>query len=92
MYKLPSLKLLITFESAARHLSFKEAANELYVTPSAVSHQVRSLENSLNITLFKRFNRSIELTKEGESFFQDIAHAIRTIHTATESMMDNEMQ
>lgn len=88
MRKLPSLKLLVTFESAARHLSFKKAANELFVTPSAVSHQVRTLEEALGTPLFVRSNRSIELTKEGRAYFQDISHAIRTIYTATDSLME----
>lgn len=87
MRKLPSIKLLVTFEAAARHLSFKEAAKELFVTPSAVSHQVRVLEQALNTALFKRSNRSIELTQEGRRYFEEISQAIGTIYTATESLM-----
>lgn len=88
MRKLPSIKLLVTFEAAARHLSFKDAANELFVTPSAVSHQVRTLEEALNTTLFIRSNRAIELTQQGQAYFQQISQAIRTIYSATESIMD----
>ncbi|MEC8428945.1 MAG: LysR family transcriptional regulator [Pseudomonadota bacterium] len=87
MRKLPSIKLLVTFEAAARHLSFKDAADELFVSPSAVSHQIRTLETALNTSLFARSNRSIELTREGHAYFQEISQAIRTIHRATESLM-----
>ncbi|QUX97261.1 LysR family transcriptional regulator [Marinomonas sp. CT5] len=64
--QLPSLNAIKAFESAARLNSFKEAANELNVTPTAISHQIRALEDSLNIRLFERRTRAVTLTKEGE--------------------------
>lgn len=57
MFKLPSINLLLTLESAARHLSFKKAADELCVTPATVSHQIKVLETALNTQLFVRYNR-----------------------------------
>ena len=55
--RLPPLKSLRSFEAAARHLSFSKAAEELFVTPAAVSHQVKALEEWLGVSLFKRLNR-----------------------------------
>ncbi len=60
--RLPPLNALKVFESAARHLSLKQAAQELNVTPAAVSHQVKLLEEYLGIPLFRRLNRGMELT------------------------------
>lgn len=64
---LPSLLSLRVFEAAARHLSFKQAASELHVTPAAVSHQVKSLEAYLGTPLFRRLTRALELTEVGRS-------------------------
>ncbi len=64
-YNLPSLKMLATFECAARCRSFKRAAAELNVTSSAISHQVKSLEQELGFRLFERGHRLVELTSEG---------------------------
>ena len=61
------LNALRAFEASARHLSFTRAAVELFVTPAAVSHQVKSLEAMLNVTLFKRLPRGLLLTSEGET-------------------------
>jgi LysR family glycine cleavage system transcriptional activator len=60
--RLPPLNALKAFEAAARHLSVKKAALELNVTPAAVSHQIRMLEDYLGIQLFHRYNRALELT------------------------------
>jgi LysR family transcriptional regulator, glycine cleavage system transcriptional activator len=60
--RLPPLNALKAFESAARHLSLKQAAHELSVTPAAISHQVKSLEDYLGVALFKRMNRGLQLT------------------------------
>lgn len=59
------LNALRTFETAARHLSFNGAASELFVTPAAVSHQVKHLEEHLGVSLFQRNHRSVTLTPEG---------------------------
>lgn len=60
--RLPPLNALKAFEAAARHLSVKKAALELNVTPAAVSHQIRTLEDYLGVQLFHRYNRALELT------------------------------
>ena len=65
MRRLPSLAGLRAFEAAARHLSFKPAAEELHVTPTAISHQVRQLEAALGAPLFERRTRQVVLTPEG---------------------------
>src|SRR5258708_6496062 len=63
IYRLPPLNALRVFEAAARHLSFKEAANELNITQAAVSHQVKSLEEYLGVELFRRSGRGVQLTE-----------------------------
>jgi LysR family glycine cleavage system transcriptional activator len=69
MRKLPPLGSLRAFEAAARHLSFAEAANELGVTPTAISHQIRLLENLCGQPLFRRRPRPVALTTAGERLF-----------------------
>ena len=66
--RLPPLKAVRSFEAAARHLSFSKAADELFVTPAAVSHQVKALEEWLGVPLFIRLNRAVILTKEGQTY------------------------
>jgi len=77
----------VTFDSAARHLSFKKAAEELFVTPSAVGHQIRVLEKELKTLLFERLNRSIKLTQEGLAYHQKISGALNTLNTATSQLI-----
>lgn len=69
MRKLPPLAALRAFEAAARHQSFKQAANELAVTPTAISHQVKLLEATLRMRLFRRGVRRVDLTPEGQRLF-----------------------
>jgi LysR family glycine cleavage system transcriptional activator len=83
-YRLPPLNGLRSFEAAARHLSFTRAADELGVTPGAVSQQVKSLEGALGITLFRRLPRSLILTDEGEAYLPSISSAFDLISRATE--------
>ena len=64
--RLPSLNALRAFDAAARHMSFQAAAKELHVTPAALSYQIRQLEEGLDLKLFTRLNRAVELTQEGE--------------------------
>ena len=80
---LPPLNALRAFEASARHLSMKEAAAELSVTPGAVSQLVRGLEQRLGTQLFRRGNRSLVLTEAGQSYFVPIRHAFRQIGEAT---------
>ncbi len=67
--KLPPLAALRAFEAAARHLSFRRAADELAVTPTAISHQVRLLEETLGLALFERHTRRVSLTASGDALF-----------------------
>jgi LysR family glycine cleavage system transcriptional activator len=85
-YRLPPLNGLRAFEASARHLSFKRAADELCVTPGAVSQQVKSLEASLGVQLFRRFHRGLLLTAEGENYLPSISRAFHTISDATEGV------
>lgn len=70
--RLPPLLSLRAFEAAAAHLSFQRAALELSVTPSAISHQVRSLEDTLGQPLFRRLTRQLALTPAGQRLFDDL--------------------
>lgn len=72
-YNFPPLTTLSAFEAAARHLSFKNAAQELSVTPGAVSHQVKALEAELGVALFMRQHRGVSLTNEGQALFDTLA-------------------
>jgi LysR family glycine cleavage system transcriptional activator len=85
-YRLPPLAALRAFEAAARHLSLKRAADEIGVTPSAVSHAVASLEDWLGVALFLRGNRSIALTEAGRDYAGRIAAALADIAAAGESL------
>jgi len=92
-HRLPPLNGLRSFEAAARHLSFTRAADELSVTPGAVSQQVRSLERALGITLFRRLPRSLVLTDEGEAYLPAIKSAfdIRDVWPSSYSSNTNEI-
>ncbi len=78
-YSLPSLKMLATFECAARRGSFKTAAAELNVTTSAISHQVKSLEQDLGVTLFERGHRAVQLTPEGRELMQALTSSFAAL-------------
>ncbi|HET8726084.1 MAG TPA: transcriptional regulator GcvA [Alphaproteobacteria bacterium] len=85
-YRLPPLNSLRLFETAGRHLSFKLAAAELNVTPSAVSHGIQSLENWLGVALFARGHRSLVLTGAGAAYLPRVRAALELLATATESV------
>ena len=78
MRKLPPLTELRAFEAAARHLSFKMAAAELYVTPTAISHQIKLLERHCGRALFRRRPRPLKLTTAGEQLFPVIRDGFQT--------------
>jgi LysR family glycine cleavage system transcriptional activator len=82
--RLPPLNALRAFEAAARHLSMKEAADELCVTPGAVSQLVKALESDLGVALFRRANRAIFLTEAGQDYLPAIRNAFRQIGEATQ--------
>lgn len=86
MRRLPSLKSIQAFEAASRLGSFTAAADELLVTPSAVSHQIRHLERDIRIALFHRVHRSILLTDAGVRYAAEIASAFGSIEAATRSI------
>jgi len=85
--RLPPLVSLRVFESVARHLSFTKAAEDLHVTQAAVSHQIKNLEEWLATPLFLRLNRSIKLTKEGETFAAALTAAFDEIADATDAIV-----
>lgn len=88
MYKrLPPLNSLKAFECAARHLSFTKAADELFVTQAAVSHQIKLLEDFLGVTLFKRKNRALELTELGKNYFVDVSKILNRLVDATSKIL-----
>jgi len=85
-YDFPSLTALVCFEAAARHASFKQAAQELNVTPAAISHQIKALEAELKVTLFARQFRSIELTQQGAFLYVALQRGFETIADALASL------
>lgn len=78
-YDLPPLTTLSAFEAAARHLSFKNAAQELSVTPGAVSHQIKALEGELGTALFLRQHRGVMLTPAGQDLYETLSTAFRQV-------------
>jgi LysR family transcriptional regulator, glycine cleavage system transcriptional activator len=83
---MPSLDLLTGFEAAARHLSFTKAAEELFLTQSAVSRQIKELEDQLGVPLFHRRHRALVLTDAGQQFYAAAAQVITTMRSATERL------
>ena len=73
--RLPSINGLQAFEAAARHLSFARAADELGLTPTAISHRIRNLEAELGVVLFRRGHRAVTLTEEGVRIARDLSES-----------------
>ncbi|UGQ47173.1 LysR substrate-binding domain-containing protein [Massilia endophytica] len=86
MRKLPALSALRVFEAAARRLSFKDAADELNVTPTAVSHQIRHLEESVDLKLFERSARKVTLTPAGLQLFPVLRDGFDSFERALEAL------
>jgi LysR family transcriptional regulator, glycine cleavage system transcriptional activator len=82
----PGLRSLRAFDAAARHLSFSKAAAELHVTPAAISHQIKELEDQTGVELFTRTSRSMALTKAGEILFEASQDALETLSRALHRM------
>lgn len=80
---LPPFAALRAFESAARHCSFKLASEELNLSPSAVSHQIRSLEDHLGVCLFHRNGSTLELTDLARSYRDEVAQAMNILEAAS---------
>jgi len=83
--ELPALHLLVAFESAARLTSFKRAADEVAVTPSALSQRIVRLEQSLGVALFERGNRRIALTSAGTAYLHEVRQALAALASVTRS-------
>jgi len=84
--RLPPLKALPDFEAAARHLSFTKAADELHVTHGAVSRQVKALEEHLGVPLFRRLNRTLLLTDEGQAYVAVVRELLERLAEATDRL------
>lgn len=88
--RLPSLNGLRAFEAAARHLSFTNAAQELNVTQTAISHQIRRLEEELGLRLFVRQNRSLALTPKAAEYLPGIRAAFQDLRFATDRLLHKD--
>jgi DNA-binding transcriptional LysR family regulator len=83
---LPPLNAVRTFEAAARHLNFTKAANELCVTPGAVSRAITQLEDRLQVPLFKHDKRRLQLTAAGQSYWFQVSQALGNLSAATDEL------
>lgn len=88
--RLPPLNALRGFESAARHLSFTRAADELNVTQAAISHQVKGLEEWLGKPLFRRAGRGLHLTEAGQLYLPPVRDALDGLAAATGRLLADE--
>jgi LysR family transcriptional regulator, glycine cleavage system transcriptional activator len=86
LMRLPSTKTLRAFQLAARSGSFKTAASQLFLTPSAVSHQIRALEEELGVALFHRGARTLTLTDAGSTYLREIEHLFERLDAATREL------
>src|SRR6185312_12945836 len=85
-WHLPPLELLLSFEAAARLLSFTKAAAELFLTQSAVSRQIQALEESLGAQLFERRTRALLLTEAGQHFYKVARQVLEELEQATQKL------
>lgn len=81
---LPGTRALRTLEAAGRHLNFTRAADELGLTPAAVSYQIKEIEDQLGLVLFTRTSRTIRLTEAGMALVDASADALETLNRAVE--------
>jgi len=88
--KLPPFPAVRAFEASARHLSFKKAAGELCLTQSAISHQIKALEDYLGVQLFYRETRAVVLTSEGSSYLNGITTILDNMATETARISKRE--
>jgi LysR family glycine cleavage system transcriptional activator len=85
-YGMPPLNWLRAFEASARHMSFAQAARDLNLTSTAVSHQVRSLEQHLGHALFGRLARGLRLTEMGAAFLPDVRRAFEDLSATRQAV------
>lgn len=90
MRRLPPLKSLQAFESAARWLSFTKAADELFVTPAAISQQIKQLESYLGIPLFRRMTRAVQLTEEARAVLPLVSEGFDKLAEAIDRLAREE--
>ncbi len=90
--KIPPLNALRAFEAAARHLSFVAAAEELRVTPAAISHQIKGMEDYLGVSLFKRLKRRVVLTDQGQLILPELKQAFTLIEHAMANLARHEQR
>ena len=88
--RLPPLNSLRAFEAAARHLSFTKAAEELHVTPAAVSQQVKALEDYCGVQLFRRLTRALMLTDAGQAVLPALKESFDLLGDVTERLMADQ--
>jgi LysR family glycine cleavage system transcriptional activator len=88
IYRLPPLNALRVFEAAARHLSFKEAANELNITQAAVSHQIKSLEEYLGVELFRRAGRGVQMSDAARACLPKLREGFDALAAAVETIRE----
>lgn len=92
MRPLPHVNWLRTFEAAARHSSFASAANELHLTPAAVSQQIKLLEETLGMKLFKRLPKGVELTDIGQAYALPVRASFLDLKTATDGLFQSKQK
>ena len=85
--RIPSFQSLLAFEAAGRHLSFKKAADELCLSPPAVTYRIKELEDQLGLSLFVRQSSGLQLTRAGEDYLVAVEHAIAELRLATERVV-----
>ena len=89
-FELPPLELLVAFESAARHLSFTRAGNEIALTQSAISRQILALEDRLGVPLFRRLHRALALTADGAKLYAATVEALGRLDRVTRELRHSE--
>jgi len=87
---LPPFAAIRAFEAAARHRSFQDAADELHVTQSAISHQVKRLEDFLNVALFRRNGHGVEPTPDGLDYCGDVGAILDGLDASTERIKGSD--
>jgi LysR family transcriptional regulator, glycine cleavage system transcriptional activator len=90
--QLPALNAIKAFEAAARHESFSRAADELFVTHGAVSHQIRALEAELGVALFARDGKRVRLTEVGRRYAEQVRNALTALAEATRDIRGGERE
>jgi LysR family glycine cleavage system transcriptional activator len=87
----PGLQTLKAFDAAARHLNFTRAAAELNVTPAAISHQIKELEDQIGVVLFQRSSRAMQLTRPGEILKRAVSDSLESLNHALQRIRQLEV-